>query len=109
MRKQKKIKKWIESREGSLTVEASLIMPIFLCVILFFVSFFQVMFIQEQVNLGLWEIAKEMSRYSYCYEYVTKDTEKTQIKEENRGLGLGQWLSGAWIGNKMNTYLAYTK
>ena len=93
--------------QGSLTVEASLVLPLFLCVVLFFVSFFQVMYIQEQVSLGLWETAKEISQYSYCYEMLTEDSAKENTDgNKTTQLGIGPWIYGGLTGQKMRSYLS---
>lgn len=59
---------------GSLTVEASLLLPILCSIILFFLYFFQLILIREQMEHGLWQTAQEISRYGYIYEQWQKDS-----------------------------------
>lgn len=75
-------------RKGSLTAEAALVLPIFLFCVLFFISFFEVLYIQETVQYALSETAKELSRYSYIYDDIINskedEVEKYKIKFEDK-------------------------
>ena len=67
-------------KKGSVTVEAALLIPILLSVFMAFLYFFQVIWIQEKVNHGLWQTAQEISQYGYVYFDLHKSDDK---KTEN--------------------------
>lgn len=58
--------------QASLTVEAAFILPIFLYLIIIFLYFFQIMTIQEKIQMGITEAAREISQYTYIYKDITK-------------------------------------
>lgn len=87
--------------QGSVTLETTLVLPIFLFCVLTLLYFFQIMLIQEKISQGLWETAKEASRYACVYEGVggkkgESDSSKTAKK----------WISGALTGVRMSGYLS---
>ncbi len=55
-------------KEASLTVEAALVLPIFLFGILFFLYFFQILFLQDTIQSGITEAGKFISRYQYLLQ-----------------------------------------
>lgn len=57
-----------QSKKGSITVEAALVLPIFLFAISAFLYFFQIILIQEKLQLALSEVAKEMSQFAYIHQ-----------------------------------------
>lgn len=63
-----KIKGRNKSLSGSMTVEASLILPIFLFFILSVLSFLNILQIQSRIFISLKEIGKEMCVYGYIYQ-----------------------------------------
>lgn len=76
-------------------------MPVFLSVILFFLYFFQIMLIQERVSIGLWETAKEISKYGYIYDaYGMEEMESDYYMSMTRKL-----LGGFLTEEKMKTYV----
>lgn len=88
--------------KGSLTVEASLVLPVFLFAIVALLYFFQVMWIQEQVHFGLWECGKEISRYGYIYDRVgVTGTEPNSYKSVAE-----KCVSGLLTKEKMKEYLS---
>ena len=92
-----------QNEKGSITVEASLIMPVFLSVILFFLYFFQIMLIQERVSIGLWETAKEISKYGYIYDaYGMEEMESDYYMSMTRKL-LGGFLTEEKMLDKKRT------
>ncbi len=72
--------------QGSLTVEATLILPLFFFVVFGFLYFFQVFKLQIKIQDSLTEIGQEASRYGYVYEYLTKDG-ATEASSEEQGTG----------------------
>ncbi len=72
--------------KGSLTVEATLIFPLFFFVIVGFLYFFQVFQTQTKIQGNITEIAQEASRYGYLYELLTngkEEKEKEQVKTDD--------------------------
>lgn len=57
----------IKNRKGALTVEAAIVMPLFICVILSFALFIKIVYTQSIVQHALNETANELSVYSYLY------------------------------------------
>ena len=57
-----------KSKEASLTVEASLVLPVFIFAILFFLYFFQFLYLQDSVQSAITEAGKFLSRYEKAGE-----------------------------------------
>ena len=57
-----------KQKEASLTVEASLVLPIFVFAVLFFLYFFQFLYLQDSVQSALTEAGKFLSRYEKVSE-----------------------------------------
>lgn len=55
---------------ASLTVEAALVFPIFLFVIIGFLYFIQLLLLQERIQSAITEVSKFASRYGYVYERI---------------------------------------
>lgn len=53
--------------KGSLTVEAAIIMPFFICVVLSFAFFMKIVYTQSIIQHGINETANELAVYSYLY------------------------------------------
>lgn len=72
---QKKNKKIWQKQlyQGSLTVEAALIFPIFIFAVIAFLSLFQIMLIQGRVQWALMETSLEASRYAYVYQDIMEE------------------------------------
>lgn len=56
-----------KKNDGSVTVEAAIVLPIFICVILTIGFFIRVYYIQEILQHAITEAVNEMSSYSYIY------------------------------------------
>ncbi len=73
--------------KGSLTVEAALIMPFFICVILSFAFFIKIVYTQSVLQHAINETSNELSVYSYLYSVsgVQKyhDDTKTYLEEKS--------------------------
>lgn len=76
--------------KASLTVEASLVFPIFLFAILSFLYFFQILFVQEKIQAGITEVAKFSAKYAYVIDYVKKypveEEKNTESSEKEDGI-----------------------
>lgn len=72
---------------GSLTVEAALVLPVFLYIIIAFLYFLQILRIQEILQAAITETGFFTARYAYVYDYIEdygkEDTEETNT--ENAG------------------------
>jgi hypothetical protein len=67
---------------GSITVEAALVMPLFIYGIMAFLYLFQIIYIQECIQSGITEVAKEASRYGFIYEDVMNSQEVDSEEED---------------------------
>lgn len=56
--------------KGSITVEACLVLPIFIYAIVAFLYFIQIMLVQECIQSALTETGKYASQYAFVHEYV---------------------------------------
>lgn len=91
-------------KKGSLTVEASLVLPIFLFAVVSFLYFFQIMWIQERVHFGLWETGKEISKYGYiCDSVGVTGMEPDEYKSTAKKV-----ISGVLTGERMKAYVSDT-
>lgn len=86
---------------GSITLEATLVLPVFVFCIITLMYFFQIMLIQQRVSQGLWETAKEASRYACVYKGVTGGKEG----ESSSKTTAKKWVSGALTALNMSKYL----
>ena len=59
--------------KGSLTVEAALVMPLFISFLVVFLYFFQIFMIQEQIQSGITKMGLDLARYSYGYHSIMGD------------------------------------
>ena len=57
-----------KQKEASLTVEASLVLPVFVFSVLFFLYFFQFLYLQDSVQSAMTEAGKFLSRYEKAGE-----------------------------------------
>ena len=85
---------------GSITLEATLVVPVFLFCVISLMYFFQIMLIQERISQGLWETAKEASRYACVYEGIGGKKEESKSKTTAK-----KWVSGALTMIRMSEYL----
>jgi hypothetical protein len=61
------LRRLIKTKEGSLTVEAAIALPIFMCAFLSIIYFIKVINIQNNVQYALNGAANELATYSYLY------------------------------------------
>jgi len=61
------ISKFKKNNKGSLTVEAALVLPLFICVILSFALFIKIVYTQSIIQHAINETANELATYSYLY------------------------------------------
>lgn len=73
-----KSSKW----RGSITVEAALVMPIFMFALIAFLYFFQLFTLQEQIQESITRVSKQASQYGYVYQYL-QDASKDKKEEKD--------------------------
>lgn len=71
-----------ENLEGSVTIEAALVLPLFVYAILVFFSFFIIINYQTIMQNSVNNAAKAVSRYEYLNERLEKISEKKEISEK---------------------------
>lgn len=57
----------IRNEKGSITVEASIVMPIFICAVLSIAFFIRIIYVEKLVKHAIDETANELATYSYIY------------------------------------------
>lgn len=92
--------------QGSLTVEASLIFPIFIFAVIAFLSFFQIMLIQGRVQWALMETSLEASRYAYVYQDIMEEDkiERADTKQTYQNV-LGHLEDGLFYQQCFQKYM----
>lgn len=102
----------MKKRRASLTVEASLVFPIFILVILGFLYFMQLFILQERIQSSITEVSKFASKYAYLYERVLQPEGEADKEEESenelRGIMNGL-ISGTIYRSKFLEYLGEDK
>ncbi len=80
-----RINKKITVIHGSLTVEAALVLPVFIYIIIAFIYFLQIIRLQESLQNAITESGLFSAKYAYVYDYVTEygkeDTNHPDTKE----------------------------
>lgn len=84
--------------KGSITVEASLVFPIFIFAVTAFLYFFQIMLVQENIQHAITETGKYASEVAFIYERVSKSPEKPYD-------GVVQIMDGVLMKVKMKEFL----
>lgn len=69
---------------ASVTVEAALIMPIFMFVMVGFLFFFQIFKLQEDIQESITRVSKVASQYGYVYEYLQNSSEEAEDTKESK-------------------------
>lgn len=75
-----------QKAKGSLTVEAALVIPIFLFSTLMFLYFFQITYLQEKISSAITQVALYCSKQAYLTNQLAKEFEISSIGEENEVL-----------------------
>lgn len=82
------------SKKGSLTLEASLLVPIFLFAIISLLSFTEILRVQMKINSSLQQTTKELSVYAYA---VKNNLQTDTINNSEEDSEVGSFLSGIAI------------
>lgn len=91
--------------KGSLTVEASLILPVLMSIFLFFLCFFQILLIQEKIEIGLWETAKEISQYGHIYQLQEEKEEGSEMGKSGKQVA-EKYVAGLLTSERMEAYIS---
>lgn len=95
---------------GSMTVEASLLLPLMISFVCVFFFFFQMILLHQSIHTGLWETAKKMERYGYVYDHIPTeneaDSESSGSQRTQAQNLVGQWLSGQYIKTQVEHYVS---
>ena len=83
----------IRSKKGSLTLEASLLVPVFLFTIISLLSFTEILRVQMKMNSSLQQTAKELS----VYAYADKNNLQADVLNKTDNSEIGSFLSGIAI------------
>ncbi len=67
-------------KSALITIEAALVLPIFMLVLTFFLYFFQVMIVQEALHMSGTMVAKDISSYGPLFNLLMKDEGKEVSK-----------------------------
>ncbi len=71
--------------KGSLTVECSLILPVFIFTIVAFLYLFQIFILHDMLQQAITKEGLELSKYGYAYQYIT-DYEGTDESIKNESI-----------------------
>ncbi len=79
---------FLKKSKGALTVEATIIMPLFICVILSFALFIKIVYTQNIIQHAINETANELAVYSYLYSVSglqkLHDNVKDKLEENSK-------------------------
>lgn len=94
--------------QGSLTVEAALVLPVFIYAVIAFVYFLQIIGLQENLQNAITETGYFAAKYAYVYDYLLnyKDTEPDN-KEEST-ISEGEYEQQEGIDTSIDTIIART-
>lgn len=111
MRKSEKRKEGLpidQYREASLTVEAALIMPLFLFAMITFLYFIQIFIIQEHIQTAITKMGLNLSRTAYVYHDFISDAELINFDDTIFGtdydLGLNELVGSVMNGSLLKVY-----
>lgn len=104
--------------QGSLTVEAALVLPIFIYVIIAFVYFIQIIGLQETLQNAITETGFYSAKYAYVYDYLVNynesESEDSNAEESKIGSGeniriVSQLIDGTFYKIKLKDFLDVDK
>lgn len=67
-------------KKGSLTVEAALVIPVFVYTVIFFLYFINIIIVQENIQFTITEVGKYAAKYAYVYDYIKNDEVDDSLK-----------------------------
>jgi hypothetical protein len=96
--------------EGALTVEAALVLPIFIYFMIGFIYIFQIISIHEHIQNAITEIGYETTRYAYVYQRIEEYKEdvgkEESLKDENKENNPGEVSEDSF---SQNTDVIFTR
>lgn len=72
--------------KASITVEASLVLPIFIYAIIAFLYFLQILLIQETIQSAITQTGEFASQYGFIYEYIQNHEKSDDHKETDNSI-----------------------
>lgn len=85
--------------KASLTVEAALVLPVFVFAIVAFLYYFQILRLQDQLHFALTETAKEASAYAFVYQDWKSG--KASSTDQIYGVGFYQMRIREYLDSQM--------
>lgn len=75
-----------KKNNGSITVETSIVLPIFVFAIFAFIFLLQVLYVQQEIQSGLQQVARYCEKLGYVYDYIEnyEDNETIKTEEEDK-------------------------
>lgn len=70
--------------KGLLTVEAALVLPIFVYAILAIIYFLQILWLQENLQNGITETGYYVAKYAYVYDYIKDYEDKDVVNSSDK-------------------------
>jgi len=95
----------IQYHRGSVTVEAAIALPAFICAIMAIAFILKVIYVQEMVQHAISETADEIASWAYIY---TATGLQTLHDTANEGLKEGSQKAGTQLKTLINTYDCFT-
>lgn len=83
---------------GSITVEATLVLPIFVFIVITFLSFIQFLIMQEKIQHSLTEVAREVSKSAYIYDQLRDDPNEEEINNSGAKVEQNEIINGLASG-----------
>lgn len=93
---------------ASLTVEAALVLPVFVFAITIFLYFFQFVYLQQSIQSALYQTAGYFSKNAYLYEQIYDtytDGKNEEVAELFDALGLEESISSSLYKAKFKGYI----
>ncbi|MGB8452708.1 MAG: TadE family protein [Anaerocolumna sp.] len=75
--------RFLKVTRGSLTIEAALVLPVFIYIIIAFVYFLQIIGIQENLQNAITETGFFAAKYAYVYDYINEYGQEDESQNEN--------------------------
>lgn len=91
-------------RNGSITVEASLVLPIFIFAVTAFLYFFQIILVQENIQHAMSETGKCLSETAFIYEYVQKYNKEDSMDENGKNTAV-EIIDSVVMKTKMKDFI----
>ena len=95
-------------KQGLLTLEAALVVPIFLFVLYFFLYFFQILMLQDMLHSNATKVAKEISSYGTLFNLLMKDTagesDLTKNNQADKSSDISDDANEDWVSKAIGDF-----